>query len=164
MIDSNGRIFGKINIVDLIVIIAVIIALAGVYIRFFGGPAKTIAVDTRFYYTFKVSSIRESNLEALKKSIGKKFFLNERISGEMGRLLSVEASNAESVIEMANGELKKAGIPDRYDAILTFEMTGRVNDRGFFSPSLEDISAGIIYNIKGKYNALTGNVLRVWQE
>lgn len=161
--DKNGKIFGKISIVDLAVIIAVVIAFAGVYVRFFGGPTKTVVENSRFYYSLEVKNIRESNLNGLEKSLNGNFYLNEKISGEMGRLIDIETSPSVNIIEKASGEVVSARVPDRYDAVLTFEMTGRVNDRGYFSPSLDHISAGIYYNIKGKWSAVTGKILSVWE-
>lgn len=163
MIDKNGRIFGKISIVDIAVALAVIIAVFGIYVRFFGGPSETVVHNTKFYYTMKVDNIRESNKDALYKSINGSFSLNEKVTGEMGKLIKVEEKPAYDNIETASGEIIKAPIPERYSLILTFEMEGMVNDRGYFSPSLEDISAGVKYNIKGKYSAVTGTVLNVWQ-
>ena len=37
IVDKNGRLFGKINIIDAAVIIIVIAVIAGVFVRFTGG-------------------------------------------------------------------------------------------------------------------------------
>ncbi len=163
MIDKNGKIFGKVSIIDVMVILAIIIASAGIYVRFFGGPSKTVVSSSKFYYTLKVENIRESNIDGLKKSINSNFYLNEKITGEMGRLIKVDVAPAVGFIEKANGEIVSANIPERFDAVLTFEMTGKVNESGYFSPSLEDISAGIEYKIKGKWSSVKGKVLSVWE-
>lgn len=163
MIDANGKLFGKISIVDLIVVLAVLIAMGGIYVRFYGGPTKTVVQNSTFYYTMSVKNIRASNRDALLKSIGGNFYLNEKITGDMGKLIDAETLPADTSLEKVTGEIITAKIPERYDMILTFEMNGKVNDRGYFSPSLEDISAGIAYNIKGKYSAVTGTIQSVSQ-
>lgn len=163
MMDSKGKLFGKINIVDLIVILAVIIMAVGVYVRFFGGPTKTVVEDSTFYYSFKVKGIRGTALEAMKKNISGNFMLDEKVTGEMGKLIKVEEGTAYSEIKKNNGEIVYVEVPDRYDVVLTFEMRGKVNERGYFSPSLEDISSGINYNIIGKYVSVYGTVLSVWE-
>lgn len=163
MIDSKGKLFGKISIVDLIVILAVVVMAAGVYVRFFGGPAKTVVEDTTFYYTFKVKGIRGTSLEAMKKNIGGNFMLDEKVTGEMGKLIKVEEGPAYNEIKKTNGEIVYVEVPNRYDVVMTFEMKGKVNERGYFSPQLEDISAGINYNIIGKYVSVYGTVLSVWE-
>ena len=163
MIDKNGRIFGKISIVDLTVLVAVIILIAGIYVRFFGGPTKTVVQSSDFYYVLEVKNIRESNLHGLEKSLNGRFYLNEKITSEMGTLVDIQSSTAVSTMETADGKIVTTKVPERFDALLTFKLTGRINDRGYFTPSLNHISAGVQYNIKGKYSAVTGNILEVWE-
>lgn len=163
MIDEKGRLFGKISIVDLAVIAAIVIVTAGVYVRFFGGPTKTVVQSSDFYYTLQVKNIRESNLRGLEKSVNGRFYLNEKITSEMGTLTAIEPSPATGILEAADGRIVVADVPERYDAVLTFKITGRVNDRGYFTPTLEHISSGITYKIKGKWSAVTGTVLKVWE-
>jgi hypothetical protein len=163
MIDKNGKLFGKISIVDLAVIAAVVILLAGIYVRFLGGPTKTVVQSSDFYYTLEVKNIRESNLRGLEKSLNGRFYLNEKITSEMGVLINIESSPAKRFLELTDGRTVDADLPERFDAILTFKLTGRVNDRGYFTPTLNHISSGISYNIKGKYSAVTGKVLKVWE-
>lgn len=163
MIDSNGKLFGKVSIVDIFVVLAVIIAAGGIYVRFYGGPSKTIVQNSKFYYVIDVNNIRESNKDALIKNINGNFYLNEKITGEMGKLIKVDDGVAIAPVECADGNILMSEIPDRYNLKLTFEMVGKVNEKGYFSPSLEDISAGISYNIKGKYSEVSGTILEVWQ-
>ena len=164
MIDKNGKLFGKVSIVDLAAILAVLIAAAGIYVRFFGGPSKTVVQSSKFYYTVNVQNIRGENMEGLKKCVGGNFYLNEKITSEMGKLISADESPGTVDIEMSDGTLIVAEVPNRYNVLLTLEMTGKVNDVGYFSPSLERISAGVAYNLKGKWSAVNGIVQDVWEE
>ena len=164
MIDSNGKLFGKVSIVDIVVVLAVVILAVGVYVRFFGGPSDTVVKDSVFYYSFSVEGVRDASLAAMKKNIGGNFILNEKITGEMGKLIKVEEREARADIKKVNGELVYELVPNRYDVTMTFEITGKVNDRGYFSPSLEHISGGVFYNLKGKYVACYGTILSVWAE
>ena len=45
MIDEKGRLFGKINIVDLIVILVIVIAAVGVGMKFLGGGNGNSAIN-----------------------------------------------------------------------------------------------------------------------
>ncbi|MCK9478144.1 MAG: DUF4330 domain-containing protein [Firmicutes bacterium] len=161
---SNKKPFGKFNVIDLAVVIAILIIAAGVYVRFFGSPTKTVVQSTDFFYTFEVKSIRESNLIGLEKSINGKIYLNEKITSDMGTLLKVESKPAVDLLETADGKQVLVNIPERFDAVLTIKLNGRINESGFFTPTLKHISAGIEYNIKSKWSAVFGKVLRVRQE
>ena len=162
--NKNGKLFGKISIVDALVVIAVIIVAAGVYVRFFGGPTKTVVQSSTFKYTALVRKVRESNVDALKKSIGGNTSLDEKITGDMGTLLSVEEFPATEFLKMADGSTAAATVPDRYDVLLTFEINGKVNEDGYFSSSLDHISAGVQYNLKTKWSTVTAIAQRVWQD
>ncbi|NLB80243.1 MAG: DUF4330 family protein [Clostridiaceae bacterium] len=160
---KNIKIFKKLNIIDLIAIIAVIIMATGVYVRFFGSPTKTVVQNTEFHYTFEVKNIREENLKGLKKSLNGNFYLNEKITGEMGSLIKIESRPATQALETADGNIVMAEIPERFDADLTFKITGKVNDRGYFTPTLQHISAGVEYKLKCKWSAIYGSVTNVWE-
>lgn len=162
MIDSNGKIFGKVSVVDIAILLAVVIAVAGVYVRFFGRTTDTTVAGTDFYYTFLVENIRESNLEGLKKSVGSRFSLNEKITGDMGTLLEIKESTAIAEIVKNDGTVVRTEIDGRYDAVLTFKINGKYNENGYFSSSLEDISAGVTYSIISKWSAVGGEIQKVW--
>ena len=164
MMDKNGKLFGKISIVDALAVFAVIIVALGIYVRFFGGPSKTVVQSSKFMYTALVKSIRASNVEALEKSIGGSVWLDEKITADLGRLVSVEKMPATTFAETADGMVVKSPVPDRYDAVITVEINGKVNENGYFSQSLEHISAGAQYNFKTKWSAVVGVIQKVWQE
>lgn len=154
--------FWRPNIIDVAALIAVIIMAAGVYVRFFGAPTKTVVQSKDFFYVLEVKNIRQSNLDGLGKSIDGKFYLNEKITSEMGTLIKLESHPAVELMETADGSLILTEIPERFDAALTFKLTGRINDSGFFTPTLKHISAGVEYNVKCKWSAVFGKVLKVW--
>ena len=102
-------------------------------------------------------------MRGLEKSLNGRFYLNEKITSEMGVLINIESSPAKRFLELTDGRTVDADLPERFDAILTFKLTGRVNDRGYFTPTLNHISSVISYNITGKDSAVTGKVLKVWE-
>ena len=163
IMDSKGKLFGKVSIIDITIIIMVIILCAGVYVRLTGTTGKAIAAGEDFYYTFKIDNIRKPAAEALQKSIGHRFSLNEKQQSEMGELLSAEVNQAYGIIEKADGTVVSAEIPERFDVILTLKLQGKVNTGGYFTPQLREINAGSAYVIKSKYCTAFGTVQKVWQ-
>jgi len=163
IIDSNGKLFGKISIVDIAVILVIIIAIAGIYFKFFVKTNKTVVSNTDFYYSVEVKNIRPSSAEALEKSRGLTVFLNEKISSEMGQLVDLKITPAVDTIEKVNGELVDAPIPDKFDAIVTIKINGKVNAKGYYTEQLKEINAGAAYNLKTKWATFFGNAVKVWQ-
>lgn len=71
MIDDKGRLFGKINIVDLLVILVIIIAAAVLGVKFLG-PDSTIAVNpktTHVTYKVLVESVQPEVYENIQQYI-----------------------------------------------------------------------------------------------
>ena len=59
MIDEKGRLFGKINIVDLLVILVIVIAAVFVGVKFLGGGSSggIGAAKTKVVYTVLVENV-----------------------------------------------------------------------------------------------------------
>lgn len=163
IMDSNGKLFGKISIVDIAVILVIIIAIAGIYFKFFVKTNKTVVSNSDFYYSVEVKNIRPVSAEALEKSKNLTVFLNEKISGEMGEIVDLKITPAVDTIEKENGELVEAVIPEKFDAIVTIKVNGKVNTKGYYTEQLKEISAGASYNLKTKWATISGNAIKVWQ-
>ena len=58
IIDNKGKLFGKINIIDLAVILLVIVAAAGICLRFVFDAAENVRNSVIFSYTVEVEGIR----------------------------------------------------------------------------------------------------------
>lgn len=92
MIDEKGRLFGKINIVDLLVILVIVIAAAVLGVKFLG-PNSTIAVNpktTQVTYKVLVESVQPEVYENIQQYIPSTLMA----SGELldGQVTSVEAT------------------------------------------------------------------------
>ena len=70
MIDEKGRLFGKINIVDLIVILVIVIAAVVVGMKFLGGSGSAInPTKTPVRYTVLVEGVEPEVYENIQKYI-----------------------------------------------------------------------------------------------
>ena len=91
MIDEKGRLFGKINIVDLLVILVIVIAAAVLGVKFLG-PNSTVAVNpktTQVTYKVLVESVQPEVYENIQQYIPSTLMA----SGELldGQVIAVEA-------------------------------------------------------------------------
>ena len=162
ILDSKGKLFGKASIIDITIVVIVIIMCVGVYVRM-SGTGNAVTASQEFFYTFKVDNVRQPAADALQKSVGHKFSLNEKQQSEMGVLVSADVNQAYGIIEKSDGTVVSAEIPDRFDVTLTIKLAGRVNDKGYFSPQLREINSGSAYVIKSKFVTAFGTVQKVWQ-
>ena len=91
MIDEKGRLFGKINIVDLLVILVIVVAAAVLGVKFLG-PNSTVAVNpktTQVTYKVLVESVQPEVYENIQQYIPSTLMA----SGELldGQVIAVEA-------------------------------------------------------------------------
>ena len=164
IIDSKGKLFGKISIVDIIAVVLIIGAIAGVYLKFFGKSSEALADDCTFYYTLKAEAVRQANVDAIKKSLKTEFDLDdEHVVSTMGVLTEVKVETAKGTITKTDGTDISAEKPDKYDVYLTFKVDGKSTDEAYFTNELRELSVGSVYNIKSKYCTFSGYIQKIWE-
>lgn len=164
ILDSKGKIFGKVSIVDVVVVLLIAAAVIGAYFRFSGSNAEVVANDEEFFYTIEINNIRAENKDLLLKSVGTPFKLSGKINSTMGELVDVTVVAAESEMILNDGTVIRAEVPERYDVTLKLKVLGKVNEYGFYTPEMHEISAAKEYEVKNIYCSVTGMVLKVWSE
>lgn len=65
--DKNGKIGGKVSIIDILVIILIIVVIGGIAVRYGSGITTAVESDKQFEYVLKVENVREYTVEALKR-------------------------------------------------------------------------------------------------
>ena len=119
MIDEKGRLFGKINIVDLLVILVVIIAAAVLGVKFLkpGGGSS----GTHVSYTVLVENVQPEVYENVQKYIPSTLMA----SGELldGEVTSVTAAPHEDVVSVdtTDGTVELPADKDLLDLTFTVE-------------------------------------------
>lgn len=162
IIDKSGKLFGRISIIDIIVILAIIVCAAGVYVRFFDRPGKAQIQGTSFTYQVLVSGIRQLSVDALVQSKGTKFVLGEKgRSDNLGKLIDVTSSPSKQTLLEGAGKVISVESPTKVDAVLTFELNGMVNAKGYFTPQLKDIGVGSTLILQNKLIKTEGQVISI---
>jgi len=140
IIDEKGRLFGKINIIDLCVILAVFVAVGVFFLR--GDSASKIEkTSANTVYTVDVKAVREATVKALKNAEGQSVFLDK--TGEMmGTITKVSGKTAEGYIISKDGEFVKTPYPDKFDVRVTISSNGYQNAKGVYTESGKQILIG----------------------
>lgn len=126
-IDQKGKLFGKINIIDLAIIL-VIVAVIGVLGFKFLAPAQSGGVSQGVcevkYYIEEVSDFVSE-----KVNIGDKL-MDEAKNVSLGVITNVELSDAVSYGTDAQGKWVKSSKPDYKSMIITSEVNATKYDHG----------------------------------
>ena len=153
----------RVNLIDALCVILVIILAAGVYVRFFRKTEKAAAKESEFYYSFQVIGIKQQAVSDLQKSKGLPFRLDEKITDDMGELITIEVSGNSAEITRTDGVVVSAAYPERYDAVLTFKIKGSVTEGGYYTRGLNRINAGSWATVRSKWTAVQGYFINVWE-
>lgn len=163
LFNSKGILFGKISIVDILVVILIVGAIIGAYVRFNGNNVGAVTETSEFYYKITIRGIRETNKELLLKSIGTDFRLDGKISSSMGTLVDVVANDAVCEIEKTDGTIVSATVPNKYDVSLVLKVVGSETKTGYYTPEMYEVCAGKQITLANLNCNVTGIIDKVWK-
>ena len=123
MIDEKGRLFGKINIVDLLVILVILIGAAVVAVKFLG-PGSTAAINpakTHVTYQVLVEGVRPEVYEHIQEHIpGTLMASGEFLDGQVTAVTATPHASEASV--SASGDMLLVPVDsDLLDLVFTIE-------------------------------------------
>ena len=145
MIDNKGRLFGKISVLDIAVVLLFAAMVAGFVMR--GGTAtaaQIIGANERFYVTLAVERVRVYSVEAV--NIGDLFF--EQHAALLGQVVDFWDEPADDIVRLDDGTLVVMESEYRRNLFVRLQAQGYVHDtNGFF--------------IGGNHHVVPGQLIRV---
>lgn len=158
LINKDGKLFGKVSIIDIAVILLILTAAFGVYTRFTVSDQKVSTSAQTIEYRILVRGIRQGSVDALTKG---GMLYNESTKEYMGNIIGVESAEATDERTLTSGEIVMARIPDKFDAVVTVQVEGSVNDTGYYTESNRTITVGSTYSLRTKYAQTSGEIVHV---
>lgn len=158
IIDKKGRLFEKINVIDLAVILLLIFAVVTVGMKF-RQVQTTQGGDQLIEYTMVIERIRKPSLDAIEA--GKTGIVDSEAQKELGEIVSVDVTPARELVQLENGEYTYAEYEDRYDVTLTLRTKGSETPQGFYSASGKQLMVGDNLGISNGHVQTFGEVLSV---
>ncbi|MEG1441204.1 MAG: DUF4330 domain-containing protein [Oscillospiraceae bacterium] len=147
LINKDGKFFGKISIIDVLVVLGILFIAAGLFVRFSGGGKAVIAPDEKIEYTLKVKGVREFTKEAIEEG---GFITDATTKEEMGKVIKVESTPAKAELTLSDGKFVNVDVPEEFDMIITAEVDGKISDKGFYTKGNKFMAAGSSYTVNTK--------------
>lgn len=158
LIDSKGRLFGKINIVDLLIVLLIISIAGGIYIVFFGGSDKQVVETRKVVYDFEITNVNMEFIDAITPGDP---IRDSTRGNELGTVVSKTSRNATMLNEdLINGRYVIADVPDAYDVVITIEAKANITPANIIVGGAE-VKVGKKFFIKGKGYANQGFVTKM---
>lgn len=162
LIDERGRLFSIISIIDVAVLAVVLLLAAGFYMRFFMlEHTATPTVQTQTVtYTLCVEGVREPSVKALRE--GDRIYANED-NELIGRIVKVEANQAETLSTKSDGTYEVVTLDERYDILITVEAEGRVSNGKYYMNKTREINRNNSISVYTKYVTFGARVMDIVQ-
>ncbi len=156
--DKKGSQSGRFNILDLLIIVAIIVLIGGVYIKFFTGQSKAAVQTTKVRYDIEVRNINKDFLDAIQPGDP----IRDSVKGNnLGRVLDKAVYPASTInMDIESGRFVKEMVPDLFDVMISIEADAVVTPRDILVDG-SDIRVGKKLFVKGKGYANTCFVMRV---
>ncbi len=161
MINKEGKLFGKISIIDIFVVLAIAVAVFGIYTRFFVGNEKVETASSRIEYKMKIQEVRIGTVEALEDYQGPIY--DSTTKEYLGDIVAVEYTDAQKAVETINGRMRKTTVPGKYDVVVTVRTQGNINSSGYYTSTNLTLATGSTFIFTSKAAKTTGRILEVYE-
>ena len=156
--DKNGKIKGKVSIIDILVILLIVAVIVGIAARYGSSVTTAVKSDKQFEYVLRIENVRKYTVNALEKK-GK--ITDKKSEKDLGEITDVRVENATQQSITASGELKKPEIPERYTCYVTIRATGKESDDNYILEDSTELSVGRNIDLSTKYVKTSGNITSV---
>ena len=139
-IDRNGRFFGRVSVIDVLLIVLILGLAVGFGYRKLSAPAQRIVdSNTKFYATFAIEKVRDFSVQSVK--VGDIFY-EQYGQQPLGKVVAVNSAQAYDVIHKTDGTSVYAPLLGKYNLYVTIEASGSVNSGGYYFNGNEQLSVG----------------------
>ena len=158
MMDKNGKIKGKISIIDLFVIILAAVLVVGIAVRYGAKATTAVKSSEEFECVLKVNGVRAFTVNALEK---KGVITDKKSEIEIGEIIDVEVKDAEFQSTTADGRIVTSNLPDKYNCKVTIRAKGKVSEDAYVMDDSNELSVGRYMDIISKYVRTSGEIMSV---
>lgn len=156
IINEKGKLFGIVNIIDLIVILLIGLLIIGGILRMRQRPTSTTEAK-KAEITVEVPDVRTPSVEGLV--IGDPVYHYDK--GELlGTIVDKKVEPYKEPVESGDGKWVLAEIPEKYVVTLTVEANVRENSDVVIAGG-EQIRIGTQFRLKNRNVAVMGTILGV---
>ncbi len=161
IIDKKGRLFGKLSIIDLAIVLVLILVVGVGYTMFFAGGKNVDSTNNLVEYDIEITLKTKEYADVIK--VGDD--IRDSVKGNyLGKVIDVQVMPSTKVTEdLENGKYIQAEVPNRYDIVLTLEANGMVTSSSIAAEGSQ-IAVGKRMYIKGKGYASEGYILAIRYE
>lgn len=155
-IDKEGRIGGKISVIDIIVIIICIVVVFAVFAKFHQGHTDASDMESKkITYTVEIQSIRQSSVDSFKT--GDWLYLDSN-GDAIGQITACDVKPAETAFSTDDGRWINGAVEGKYDLYLTVKADATENDGHVYVNRIDELNVNSDIKMCTKYVEFTGTI------
>ena len=164
IIDKNGRLFGKISIIDVAVLLVVAVMALGLYVK---STTKdiTAATDNKVItYQISANAVPEYMADALV--VGDQLFEdgNKATNGSLGTITDIQTTPGDRLAELSDGTLEMVPVEEAVNLLITVEGEGIADEDGYRLNRTYTLGVNSARNFATPYSQFTGTVTHIETE
>ena len=158
IIDENGAIFGKLNLIDLFVLLILLLVIAGTIYKFnshstnINGGAKVIE------YQIKIQDVKKSSAKFYTNGLK---ISDSKTGNPLGTINNVAVSDYYDYVADVNGIVHRSQKPDKIELLLSVKANAIETDQAYLIGGTYELKAGADIYIATKYVDVIGTVEKI---
>ena len=153
--DKNGKLFGKISILDIFVVLLVIGVVAGTFYRYTSERTNMLFANDTIHYTLRISNVREFSLENYHVGLRAYHHMTNEL---VGTIVGIRSEPVYDFLENAFGELYLAPRLDIINIYLDLEVVGMETDTAYLINGTHELNIGADMRLRTRYITVTGTI------
>ena len=161
VIDKNGRLFGQVSIIDVVVVLLVIVLAVALRHKAQLPQTGTTVAETPITIQVWARNLRPEIVDSIH--IGDGLYDPDRTTGgAIGRVTDIQVSEGTIQGELMNGEIVQLPCEGRVDLIITLEGKGLVENGRFLLNRVYELGVNSSRTFCTKYAEFIGTVTEIF--
>lgn len=161
IIDHNGRLFGKISVIDVLVIAVVLVMAAALSFKSNQTHTGTSVTETPITYQVLVQGARTYVSDAVQ--VGDLVYDQDHSSGgTLGEITAIEVLPGAKLAELRDGTVDIIPVEDGVNLLLTIQGNGIISEGRYLLNRVYDLGINSARNFYTPYAQFTGTVAAIF--
>lgn len=161
IMDKNGRLFGKISVIDLLAVLVVIVMAFTLGGRKSSDSGNTHTVEEQdITYQLQVTSLPDYMADALKEG-DLVHEVDHSNGGDLGEILSIERAPGTRYTDLDDGTYRRVPVEGTHDLVVTIKGRGIVSNGHVLLNRVYELGVNSSRNYYTPYVQFVGNVISI---
>lgn len=168
IINDKGKLFGKVSIVDIIIVLLIVLAVAGGIFSYLNNKERPKANPSVITEQTKETFI-DLELSDIDEYVKSAVVLNDRVylsqtGAYLGKIVKINSKPHKKEITGTNGMMVFADIPQKYDITISIIVSANQTENGFYITDNIHLACGDMLPIKTELLEVDSIIKRVSEE